>query len=118
MTKEKRQSHGRRQVLRATGAAALAAVVLPQSWTKPILRAVVVPAHAQTTPATLSTTTTAKPATTTTANPATTTTRNPNTTTRNPNTTSTQTISIEIWNSSKPDSKLAMVIDSLGLMKS
>jgi hypothetical protein len=32
-----------------TGAAGLGAIFLPSSWTKPVLRSVVVPAHAQTT---------------------------------------------------------------------
>ena len=50
----------RRKVLKATGIAGLGAIILPSSWTKPILRSVVVPAHAQTTPEATTTTTTTK----------------------------------------------------------
>ena len=58
----------RRTLLKATGVAGLGAVLLPSSWTKPILKAVVVPAHAQTTPAATTTTntTTKRPRRTTT----------------------------------------------------
>jgi hypothetical protein len=126
MTKGKIQNPGRRQVIRVAGAAGFAAIVLPQSWTKPILRAVVVPAHAQTTPATQSATTTAKPASTTkkpdqTTNPPRTTPRTTNppsttsTTTQRPSTTGARFYPSD---ASAPDSKLAVVIDSLGLMKS
>ena len=48
----------RRKVLKISGFAGVAAIVLPTSWTKPILRAVVVPAHAQTTPGVTTTATT------------------------------------------------------------
>ena len=50
----------RRKLLKATGIAGLGAIILPSSWTKPILRSVVVPAHAQTTPEATTTTTTTK----------------------------------------------------------
>jgi hypothetical protein len=42
----------RRRLLKVagiTGAAGLGAIFLPSSWTKPVLRSVVVPAHAQVT---------------------------------------------------------------------
>ena len=56
----------RRKLLKLTGVAGVAAIVLPSSWTKPILRTVVVPAHAQTTPAAVTTTTGTTTVTTTT----------------------------------------------------
>jgi len=46
----------RRELLKRSaiiGAAATAPLLLPTSWTKPVLRSVVVPAHAQTTPVTI-----------------------------------------------------------------
>jgi hypothetical protein len=39
------------------GGGALAALVLPERWTKPVVRSVIVPAHAQASPATTTTTT-------------------------------------------------------------
>ena len=62
----------RRRILKGTGIAGAIAIFLPTSWTKPVLQAVVVPAHAQTTPGV--TTTTATTATTATATTATATT--------------------------------------------
>ena len=55
------KGRSRRSLLKASGAAGVAAsaFLLPNSWTKPVVRAVVVPAHAQTTVVT--TTTTAAP---------------------------------------------------------
>ena len=48
---DKSREATRRTLLKATGIAGLGAIVLPSSWTKPVLKSVVVPAHAQTTPA-------------------------------------------------------------------
>ena len=59
-------SSTRRKLLKASGVAGIAAIVLPKSWTKPIMKAVVVPAHAQTTPVVTTTTTTVTPTTSTT----------------------------------------------------
>ncbi len=64
----------RRDMLKVTatvGAAAASTLVLPKSWTKPVLRSIVVPAHAHTTEKPATTTekpprTTEKPTTTTT----------------------------------------------------
>ncbi len=59
----------RRNILRgALGGGALAPLVLPEQWTKPVVKTLVVPAHATASPAT----TTAAPTTT----PLPTTTRN------------------------------------------
>ena len=71
----------RRRILKGTGIAGAAAILLPTSWTKPVLQAVVVPAHAQTTPSVTTTTTTATTATTATATTATATTVTATTTT-------------------------------------
>ncbi len=54
----------RRRILKGTGVAGAAAILLPTSWTKPVLQAVVVPAHAQTTPGVTTTTGTTTTATT------------------------------------------------------
>jgi hypothetical protein len=49
----------RRHVLRvALGGGALGALVLPESWTRPVVKSVVVPAHAQASPRATTTTTT------------------------------------------------------------
>lgn len=54
----------RRNLLRgALGGGALAPLVLPERWTKPVVKTLVVPAHAAASPAT---TTTVAPTTTTT----------------------------------------------------
>ena len=47
-----RKLSGRRQAIKAVTLAGLAtsATLLPDSWTKPILRSIIVPAHAQVTP--------------------------------------------------------------------
>lgn len=94
MANNDRQGHRRRQVLRIMGAAGVAAVLLPQTWTKPILRSVVVPAHAETTPA------------------KTTKTKTPSTSAP-----TTQQESYLHDGGSTPKTRLAMIIDSLGLMK-
>ncbi len=49
---DRTQDSGRRKVLvggATVGAVAASAVLLPKSWTTPVLRSVVVPAHAETT---------------------------------------------------------------------
>jgi hypothetical protein len=54
----------RRNILRgALGGGALAPLVLPEQWTKPVVQSLVVPAHAAASPAT-TTSTTPAPATT------------------------------------------------------
>lgn len=57
----------RRNILRgALGGGALAPLVLPEQWTKPVVKTLVVPAHAAASPATTTAapTTTARPPTT------------------------------------------------------
>ena len=46
----KQKKSGRREIIKLAGAVGVVASILPTSWTKPILKTVVVPAHAQTTP--------------------------------------------------------------------
>jgi len=57
----------RRPVLKAIGAGAALASILPKAWTRPVVQSVVVPAHAATSPfgTTTTTTTTTTPAPTT-----------------------------------------------------
>jgi hypothetical protein len=71
--KDKSRDTTRRKLLKLAGIAGATAIVLPSSWTKPILRTVVVPAHAKTTPVVTMTTTptTTTITTTTTATTAT-----------------------------------------------
>ncbi len=78
-----RNDGGRRKVLKAAAAASAVAstVLLPKSWMKPILRTVVVPAHAQTTVVTTSTTATTGTTETTTTGTTMTTTPRPTETT-------------------------------------
>ena len=51
---ESKDAEGRRKVLKGGvvvgGAAVAAALTLPKKWTRPVVEAVVVPAHAQTSP--------------------------------------------------------------------
>ena len=41
---------GRRQLLKLAGAAGVTTAILPTSWTKPVVKAVLTPAHAETSP--------------------------------------------------------------------
>ena len=60
----------RRLLKQAIAGGIVGAVFLPERWVRPVVDAVIVPAHAQTSPA--PTTTTATPSTTTTVAPSTT----------------------------------------------
>jgi hypothetical protein len=69
----------RRRILQlALGGGTLGTLSLPDQWMRPVVKSVIVPAHAQASPVVTTTTTTAAPTTTTTA---TTTTAAPTTTT-------------------------------------
>ena len=52
----------RRRILQvALGGGSLSPLVLPERWVKPVVRSVIVPAHAATSPAATTTTTTTTP---------------------------------------------------------
>ena len=125
MTDKENQGYGRRRVLRVAGVAGLAAIVLPQSWAKPVLRSVVVPAHAQTTPASKTTETTSTTNTTETKTTTRTRTTRTTSTTATSTTATLTTVTLTTFPTDagslygEPQkSRLAMIIDSLGLMKS
>lgn len=111
------KQRSRRTLLKATGVAGVAAsaIVLPNSWTKPILRAVVVPAHAQTTTTAAVTTGTGTGTGTTTT---TTTTTNTTTNTTTPTTITTTTVTSTTTTPASSDRRLKRNIRAVATLDS